>query len=102
MVGDAHGLEQVVHSLDAASTLSVQSVGEPGEGVYDPGVLDVLDLANVSSNVRAGELSAEAGAAAMAYVLRALDLARAGQAAGIVTAPINKEATRCTSFSHGV
>ena len=95
---NAHCLEQVVHSLDAATALAVRSVGEPNDGVYGPGVLDVLNLANVSSNIRAGELSAEAGAAAMAYVLRALDLARAGQAAGIVTAPINKEATQLAGY----
>ena len=98
VIGDVHCLEQVVHSLDAAANLTVRPVGEPSHGTYGPGVLDVLDLANVSSNVRAGELSAEAGAAAMAYVLRALGLARAGEVAAIVTAPINKTATQLAGY----
>ncbi|MEE9305104.1 MAG: 4-hydroxythreonine-4-phosphate dehydrogenase PdxA, partial [bacterium] len=39
-----------------------------------------------------GQVSAEAGAAAVAYLERAIDLAKAGAVDGIVTAPINKEA----------
>ena len=98
VVGDTHCLEQVVHSLDAAAALAVRAVDGPSDGTYTSGVLDVLDLANVSADVRPGELSAEAGGAAMAYVLRALELARAGAVAGIVTAPINKEATQLAGY----
>ena len=98
VVGDTHCLEQVVHSLDAAAALAVRAVDGPSDGTYGPGVLDVLDLANVSADVRPGELSAEAGGAAMAYVLQALELARAGAVAGIVTAPINKEATQLAGY----
>ena len=98
VVGDTHCLEQVVHSLDAAAALAVRAVDGPSDGTYGSGVLDVLDLANVSAHVRPGELSAEAGGAAMAYVLRALELARAGAVAGIVTAPINKEATQLAGY----
>ncbi|MAG36126.1 MAG: 4-hydroxythreonine-4-phosphate dehydrogenase PdxA [Dehalococcoidia bacterium] len=98
VIGDAAFLERVVRSLDAADALAVQVVDEPSNGAYGPSLIDVLDLANVHPSVQAGALSAEAGGAAMAYVLRALDLARDDTVSGIVTAPINKEATQLAGY----
>ena len=45
---------------------------------------------------RPGELDAASGAAARAYVAAATDAALAGDVAGIVTMPMNKEATQLT------
>src|SRR5688572_20367901 len=55
--------------------------------------IDVMDLGNVDPSDWAwGKLSAGSGKAALEYVYRAMELADSGEAAGIVTAPINKEA----------
>ncbi len=60
-----------------------------------PGVLDVIDLAILSANDhRPGRLDAASGAAARAAVERATADALAGTVAGIVTMPMNKEATQ--------
>ncbi len=60
-----------------------------------PGGLNVLDLGTLSpSDFRPGELDAKCGAAALAYVERAARDALAGDVAGVVTLPINKEATQ--------
>jgi 4-hydroxythreonine-4-phosphate dehydrogenase len=57
--------------------------------------LAVIDLALLgAADHRPGELSAAAGAAARAYVERATRGALAGAVAGIVTMPMNKEATQ--------
>ena len=60
-----------------------------------PGAMKVVDLAILSAaDHRPGQLSAAAGAAARAYVEAATTDALAGQVAGIVTMPMNKEATQ--------
>jgi 4-hydroxythreonine-4-phosphate dehydrogenase len=47
-----------------------------------------------------GRVDAQAGAAAHAYIQRAMDLALAGRVRGIVTAPIHKLALRAAGISH--
>jgi 4-phospho-D-threonate 3-dehydrogenase / 4-phospho-D-erythronate 3-dehydrogenase len=77
-----------------ALDLTLRSVAEPEDAEGRAGTVDVLDLDNLdAAALVVGQLSAEAGRAAMEYVLRAYELARAGRVAGMVTAPINKEAT---------
>jgi 4-phospho-D-threonate 3-dehydrogenase / 4-phospho-D-erythronate 3-dehydrogenase len=72
----------------------VHVVADPSVGRPAPG-LAVVDLALLdASDHRPGQLSAEAGAAARAYVERATGDALAGTVAGIVTMPMNKEATQ--------
>jgi 4-phospho-D-threonate 3-dehydrogenase / 4-phospho-D-erythronate 3-dehydrogenase len=57
--------------------------------------LRVVDLARLTAaDHRPGTLDAAAGAAARDYVLAATDDALAGRVAGIVTMPMNKEATQ--------
>jgi 4-hydroxythreonine-4-phosphate dehydrogenase len=47
-----------------------------------------------------GRVSAAAGRASIAFVLRAIDMALSGEAAGIVTAPINKEAMNLAGYRY--
>ena len=76
------GLDVPVHSVDG-----------PEEAVE--GSLNVRDQGLMSAErVTPGVLNAEAGAAALAYVEIATRDALAGKVAGIVTLPMNKEATR--------
>ena len=71
----------------------LRCIGLPADRV--PGALNVLDAALLSAaDHRPGELSATAGAAARAYVERATRDALAGTIAGVVTMPMNKEATQ--------
>ena len=66
---------------------------EPGDP--HPGALGVVDLARLTADdLRPGVLDAAAGAAARDYVLAATDAALAGRVAGLVTLPMNKEATQ--------
>ncbi len=71
----------------------IQSVQDPDEAVE--GALNVRDLRLLSADrVTPGVLSREAGAAALAYVDCATRDALSGNVAGVVTLPMNKEATR--------
>jgi 4-phospho-D-threonate 3-dehydrogenase / 4-phospho-D-erythronate 3-dehydrogenase len=58
-----------------------------------------VEPAGDAGAVRPGRLSAEGGAAAVAAVVRAVELIREGAYDGLVTAPINKEAMRLAGFS---
>jgi len=79
---DVLGLGVSIHSIDRS-------------GVAVEGVLNVRDLRLLGAEqVTPGVLSREAGAAALAYVDRATRDALARKVAGIVTLPMNKEATR--------
>ena len=63
----------------------------------EPGVLNVVDLQRLTPEQhRPGVLDGASGAAARDYVERATRDALAGEVAGIVTMPMNKEATQQT------
>ena len=75
------------------TSVPIRAIEMPGDLV--PGDLNVVDLRMLRpSQHRPGELSAEAGAAARAYVERATIDALQGRVAGLVTMPMNKEATQ--------
>ncbi len=89
--GDAAVLVRatVVLGLD----VSVLSIDGPEQAVK--GSLNVCDQRLMNAErVTPGVLNAEAGAAALAYVDCATRDALAGKVAGVVTLPMNKEATR--------
>ncbi len=75
------------------TSVPIRAIEMPGDLV--PGDLNVIDLRMLRpTQHRPGELSAEAGAAARAYVERATIDALNGRVAGLVTMPMNKEATQ--------
>jgi 4-hydroxythreonine-4-phosphate dehydrogenase len=58
------------------------------------GIIDVLDMHNIEwSKVKVGHISAECGRASMEFVDKGMRLAIDHEVIGLVTAPINKEAT---------
>jgi 4-hydroxythreonine-4-phosphate dehydrogenase len=89
VVGDAGVLREVVGGCGL--DLEVRPVAGPGEVTGEPGRLELLDLANVD-RVEHGTVSAECGRAAVDYIQAACRLVRDGDAHGLVTGPINKEA----------
>jgi 4-phospho-D-threonate 3-dehydrogenase / 4-phospho-D-erythronate 3-dehydrogenase len=92
VVGDARILRRAAAWL-SGSTPEIAVVATPAEGRYEPGRIDVLDLANADpAACPVGEVSAAAGNAAVEAVFRACDLAMAGDVDGVVTAPLNKAA----------
>ncbi len=91
--GDASVLARVADVLGL--DVPVRPVAGVDECVED--ALNVRDLRRLSVDcVTPGVLSPEAGAAALAYVDRATRDALAGEVAGVVTLPMNKEATRAS------
>ena len=89
--GDAAILRHGAVLLDLDVDIQVVAPGAPQR----EGALHVVDLGLLTGAAhRPGRLDASSGAAAREYVLRATDDALAGRVAGIVTMPMNKEATQ--------
>lgn len=73
--------------------VALRTISDPSECVG--GTLNVVDLGLLrAADHRPGELDRAAGAAARRYVAAATDAALEGSVAGIVTMPMNKEATQ--------
>ncbi|HRA65674.1 MAG TPA: 4-hydroxythreonine-4-phosphate dehydrogenase PdxA [Caldilinea sp.] len=101
VIGDVMTLYQslqFVRESERPRILPVTSVADIDWGADV--TIPVLQAGDALRNVKPGELSAEAGRGAVAYVLAAVDLARRGEVAGIVTAPLNKEAMRRAGYSY--
>ncbi len=97
VVGDRGVLERAAAWVDMRPRFD--GIVEIGSGRYEEGTVPLMDLANVElAEAPVGEVSAGAGRAAVEYVMRACDLAMAGQAAAVVTAPLNKEAMHRAGF----
>ncbi|MBA2443219.1 MAG: 4-hydroxythreonine-4-phosphate dehydrogenase PdxA, partial [Rubrobacter sp.] len=90
VVGDQKILERAVRLLGLP--LRVNVVSEPGQGVYEPGDVDLVPASELPEDLPFGELDGRAGAAAYEYVRRAVELAQNGEIRAIATAPLNKEA----------
>ena len=89
VIGDPGAMARAtrVAGVDAA----VAEVRAPGEPVAD-GTIPVLATSRLDPLPAVGAVSGASGRAAADAILRAIGLARSGEIAGIVTAPIHKEA----------
>jgi 4-hydroxy-L-threonine phosphate dehydrogenase PdxA len=98
VVGDAGVLERAarVTGVDVAikTVASVEEVAAGSGGVH------VLAETALPADLPWGQLDARAGRAAFAYVVKGAELALAGRVAGLVTAPINKEALRLAGLAY--
>jgi 4-hydroxythreonine-4-phosphate dehydrogenase len=74
-------------------------IAESGDGPNWPD-LAFLPAGNEREPIRFGQVSAEAGRFAYLAIERAVELAQAGQVAGIVTAPLNKEALNLAGYHY--
>ena len=99
VVGTLAVLEQARDVLRSGQRL--RAVASPDEGRYVPGTVDVLDLsAEHPGPFPLGIAAKDNGAAAVAYVEKAIALAVAGDVDAIATAPLNKEAMRAAGFPY--
>ncbi len=73
--------------------LTLRQLTSPAEASGTPGSLEFIDPAPLLPGVYVpGKVSAPCGDAAFQYVVRGIELAKVGDAAAVVTGPINKEA----------
>lgn len=92
VIGSAAILKNAAR-ITGHSEITVHAVDSPAQALYVPGTIDVLDPGiDQSAEIEPGKVTAAAGEAAFQCVVKAIELAMAGQADGTVTNPISKEA----------
>jgi len=98
--GDSTILKQVSEVTGLASDYQVLALDEWGDaGVVNvPALVDCVAIQPES--VRPGAASAGCGQAAFAYIKHAVHAAQLGRIAGVVTAPIHKEALRAAGVPY--
>ena len=94
MIGDKERLKQALRICGLENILHIRelSEGEIKQAQYVYGEIACLDMKLLPADLPFGKLSAAAGDAAYRYVEKAVRLTQAGNAHGICTAPLNKEA----------
>ena len=79
---------------------SLHLVEKAAETLGKSGTIDILDMHNLDwDKVKIGQVSAECGRASMSYLEKAMQLALNDEVAGMVNAPINKEATMLAGYT---
>ncbi|HEV2073870.1 MAG TPA: 4-hydroxythreonine-4-phosphate dehydrogenase PdxA [Thermomicrobiales bacterium] len=100
VVGDRSTLERAAHWVEATD-LRYDVVTRVEDGQYGPGVVTLMDLqTSPSGGYAVGQVSADAGRAAVDFVFRACDLAMEGKVDAVVTAPLNKAAMHAAGFTY--
>ena len=98
-VGDPAAVSRALDVCDM--NWSVHPVGDPGEAQFAEGTVDVLDTGALGGALpEYGQVSKEAGQAAVAAIERATAAAMSGAVDAVVTAPINKEAIWAAGSEH--
>jgi 4-hydroxythreonine-4-phosphate dehydrogenase len=99
VIGDARVMAGAASLADLGQT--VRPIARVSEATFAPGLIDVLDLRNADPEAFAvGRVSAVCGRAAYEYIERGVRLCQEGALAGIVTAPVNKEALAASGVRH--
>lgn len=99
VIGDAKVLQQACEMVGVQ--LEIHAVNAPGEGFYQKGLIDVLDLDNVDlSRMKWGSVSSASGRASLEYINYAIDLALQKKIDAVTTNPIHKESIHAAGSSH--
>ena len=94
VVGDRK-IMALAESYPGSPAPEIHVVGGPEEGLYTPGVLDMIDLQNIDMDAFAvGTVSGMCGRAAYEYIVECIRLANEGRAEAVATPPINKESLK--------
>lgn len=95
-VGDKWVMQQ---AIDITKTdLKLNIVADPSEGIYEKGILNLIDLNNIDPDkFEFGKVSAMCGQAAFDYITKAISLANEGKVDAVSTTPINKEALKAAN-----
>lgn len=99
VIGGATILQDAIDICASGQKLNI--VGSPEQGRYEPGIVNVLDIAALKPGEhKYKKETAPQGAAAFKYIAKNIELALAGKVAATVTAPINKAALNMAGYHY--
>ena len=97
VVCDARVINHILELIGLPQSLNI--IEQPGEGLYEYGIIDVLDIKNADPELfEFGRISGVSGKASFEYVRKVIDLAMEKKVDATVTGPINKEAIHRAGF----
>lgn len=93
VTGDKKVLEKAIEVTK--TNMKIHTVSDPGEGVYENGILNLVDLQNVDmQQFEYGRVSGMCGKAAYDYIAKSIEYAMAHKVDAVATTPINKESLK--------
>ncbi|MDF2538567.1 MAG: 4-hydroxythreonine-4-phosphate dehydrogenase [Herbinix sp.] len=93
VIGEKKILEDAI--TFAKVNVKVTTIQKPEDGLYEEGILNLIDLANVNhEDFKMGQVSGMCGKAAFDYIAKSIELANTGEVAAVSTTPINKESLK--------
>ncbi|MBC3796987.1 4-hydroxythreonine-4-phosphate dehydrogenase PdxA [Acetobacterium tundrae] len=99
IVGDKNVLQQALEFCNLK--LKINVVKDPADGKYEPGILNLIDLKNISMDrLKTGEVQGMTGQAAYAYIVKATQLCLEKRADVLATTPINKESLKAAKVPY--
>lgn len=98
IIGDTARLKQAAEVT--GTDVDIRTIATPAEAEHAEGVINVIDLELIPTDLPWGELSSLAGDAAFRYIERAAALAMSGEVQAICTAPLNKEALHAAGHKY--
>jgi len=98
VIGDAALLSRMVASLGLS--VQVEAITTADEARFEHGVMNVLAVSKMPADLAWGRVDARAGQASYDYITTGITLALEQRIAGLVTAPIHKEALKAAGLSY--
>ncbi len=99
VIGDRKVLKEALGFTE--SCLKLNLIETPREGIYEAGILNLIDLDNIEmGQFRPGQVSGMCGKAAFDYIAKSIELAMSGEVAAVATTPINKEALKAGNVDY--
>ena len=99
VIGDKKIIDNAILLTDIP--LKVHVIKHPNDGIYDEGVINIIDLDNVDMDeFKIGEVSGMCGKAAYDYIAKSIELANEGEVAAVSTTPINKESLQAGGVAY--
>lgn len=93
VVGDKKVMEKAIGVVGV--DLKIHVVDSPEDGIYDKGILNLIDLDNVDMDqFNYGQVNGMCGKAAYEYIAKCIGIANERKADAVATTPINKESLR--------
>jgi len=99
VIGDAGVIKNILKTCKLSAEIkTIKKIGNPPAGT---GKIEIIDLNNVDiKNLKAGVPGKTCGAAPVAYIKRAAELALSKEIDAVTTAPINKEIINAAGFKY--
>ncbi len=99
VIGDSRILKDRLSIIPCS--LEIKSIKELTEAQFTPGVVEILDLNNADPcGLKIGQVSKQAGQAAVEYIKEGVRLVLSRKIDTLVTAPISKEAINQAGFNY--